>query len=169
MAAPRASRLRGTRAPEGASAGRRPADATYREVPLWPGIDWGHTADCSCSWSYRDGAAQVKVLSGACTVHLAAPKPPLREEPPLPDDGLTVEDLIGQVIGLLAQALGEADRRPSARCGTRSGYKKHRREQTPACAECLEAVRLIQGKRRTTRKVKAPRRSRRGERLAEAA
>jgi hypothetical protein len=76
--------IRGTRAPEGASPGRRPADATYREVALWPGITWGRDARCSCSWTVRYGVMQVKVRSGACTVHLTAeePAPP----PPMTDD-----------------------------------------------------------------------------------
>lgn len=29
--------------------------------------------------------------------------------------------------------------RKVAECGTRAGYNKHRRDQTPACAECKKA------------------------------
>ena len=29
--------------------------------------------------------------------------------------------------------------RPVAQCGTRAGYNKHRKQGTPACAECKQA------------------------------
>ncbi len=123
---------RGTRTPEGAAAARPHGTGIYREVPLWPGITWGYDARCLCSWAVRYGVMQVKVESAACTVHIGA-------EPPLPV-------LLGQVAALLAEALESADGRGSARCGTPSGYNRHRREGTKACPACLESKRLVKHK-----------------------
>lgn len=134
---------------------------TYPEASLWPGITWGHNALCLCSWSYRFGVAQVKVLSGICTVHLSAPKPPPEDPKPLPDDGLTVEDLLTQVIALLAEAL-EPEPREGAPCGRRGGYMRHYRAGEDACPECLEAVAADARESRRNRGRKKPRRSGRG-------
>lgn len=41
------------------------------------------------------------------------------------------------------------ERRRGAVCGTAAGYKRHRREQEPACAECLAAKRARGGRRWT--------------------
>ena len=41
----------------------------YRGNPMWPGIAWGHDAQCSCTWAMSGGAYQVKVRDASCTVH----------------------------------------------------------------------------------------------------
>jgi len=51
--------------------GRPPQKSTagYHGNPLWPGITWGFTARCSCTWAPRAGEYQVKVRDRACSVH----------------------------------------------------------------------------------------------------
>lgn len=66
---------RGTRSPEGSSPARPHGTGIYREVPLWPGVTWGDDSRCLCSWGYLHGVRQVKVQSGACTVHLTGRGP----------------------------------------------------------------------------------------------
>lgn len=116
---------RGTRAPEGLPPAREHGTGIYREVPLWPGITWGDDSRCLCSWGYLRGVRQVKVQSGACTVHIGS-------EAPLPV-------LLNQVIASLAEVIAEGDGRGVARCGTRAGLRRHRREKTEKCQPCRDA------------------------------
>lgn len=159
------TRLRGTRAPEGATASREYSHLAYQSPPLWPGITWGHDARCSCTWAYRDGVAQVKVRSGACTVHIG--RRPAEPVPMSPAQALlaacqageatqalydsAVESWhadraaahpppdLGPLISLIAQAAGDAGWLSD--CGTHNGYNKHVRDKNPACTPCGDAER----------------------------
>lgn len=140
MATPRANRFRGTLAPSaGASPARRSGQETYREVPLWPGVTWGRTSECSCSWSYRGGKPEVKVLSGACLVHIGGRQP---ETPPTREDSPTVEEMLARLIALIAEVLEDDV------CGSHTGYNRHVDEGTPVCAECAEAERTYSRERK---------------------
>jgi hypothetical protein len=70
--------LTATHAPLGSTAARnydQAAERAVEAVRLWPGITWGRDSRCLCSWASRHGVMQVKVRSGACTMHLASRKP----------------------------------------------------------------------------------------------
>jgi hypothetical protein len=92
---------RGTRVPAGVSLPRPSGQATYREAELWPGITWGRSALCSCSWAFRGGIAEVKARSTACDVHVPGRKPGRDTAGPLPaapsDDDLLAAIRAGTV------------------------------------------------------------------------
>lgn len=165
MPAPRANRFRGTRAPEGAT-GSTPGDRQLFQVPPpWPGITWGHDARCECSWAFRDGVMQVKVKSGACTVHVGSRQAELPLGPPgvvllaAIQAGVVTQELydaameswhaergtlwpgkaVRQVLALVAQAAGEAGWLDD--CGSHNGYNQHVRDKTPICTPCADAER----------------------------
>ena len=131
--------LRGTRAPEGTSLPRPHGQGIYREVVLWPGIAWGRDARCLCSWAARYGVVQVKVRSGACTVHIARVEPEAREcerRQVTARDEVPLPELLGQLIALLAEALQPERDSDRDWCGTDKGYKRHLREKTETCPAC---------------------------------
>lgn len=128
---------RGTRSPEGSPPARSHGTGIYREVPLWPGINWGDDSRCECSWGYLRGARQVKVRSGACTVHVPGRGPAALEAEAAQEAELSLSVLLGQLIELIAEAAGEAGWLGG--CGTHNGYNQHARDKDPACPACLEA------------------------------
>lgn len=144
---------RGTRAPEGASPARPHGTGIYRDVPVWPGVTWGDDSRCACSWGYLQGVRQVKVRSGACTVHLPGRGPEAAEARAAQEAETSVAALIGQLVALLAEAAGEAGWLDACGCGTHNGYNQHMSDKTPVCPACRQGERDYSRERKRAQKL----------------